>query len=37
MQIGQQSFYMKKLTALTSYTVKESKARGQIFDAKGVS
>ncbi|MFS5730792.1 penicillin-binding protein PBP2B [Streptococcus agalactiae] len=36
MQIGQQSFYMKKLTALTSYTVKESKARGQIFDAKGV-
>ena len=37
MQIGQQSFYMKKLTALTSYTVKESKARGQIFDAKGVA
>lgn len=37
MQIGQQSFYMKKLTALTSYTVKESKARGQILMLRELS
>ena len=37
MQIQHQEFYKKKLTALTTYTVKSSGARGQIYDAKGVA
>lgn len=37
MQLVQQSFYLKKLKDSTTYTIKTSSPRGQIYDAKGVS
>lgn len=35
MQLLDKDFYMEKLTATTSYTVKNSSPRGKIYDAKG--